>query len=72
METIGVFKVETVTVQLPPEEARLFEAFKRQSANLGIILRSGSLDIRGGSFEVHLDSQGVIQRIDRNDTLYRI
>lgn len=72
MEAIGVFKVETVAVHIPPEEARLFEEFKHKQSSLGIILRSGVLDIKAGSFVVHLDSQGVIQRIDRHDTLYRI
>lgn len=63
-------KVEMVQISLTPEQQALFASFQRQQKNLACILQSGALDIRNGTFVCHLDNDGNIRKIDRQDRLY--
>ena len=45
---------------------------KRKQEIVSRLQLSGALDIRGGSFTAHLDSDGNLRKVERNDTLFRV
>jgi len=55
-----------------PIQEQLFQEFLRHQANLTAILGSGALDIRGGTFTVHMDKDGRVRKIERSDQIYVI
>lgn len=66
----SIVNVKVVSIDLSPEEQALWLVFRRHHANLTTILESGALDIRNGTFVCHMDNDGNVRRIDRQDRLY--
>jgi hypothetical protein len=52
------------TVYLSDEEAKLYVEFVKNRHLINTLLRAGVFNTKGGSFEVHLDADGVIRVID--------
>lgn len=59
-----------VTIFLTHQDAELFKSFNQFHKTFELLCKSGAFDIRGGSFTCHLDDNGFIQKIDRDDTLF--
>lgn len=59
-----------ITIFLTTAEAEIFKSYQQFHATFALLIQSGAFDIKGGSFTCHLDSNGSIQKIDRDDTLF--
>ena len=61
---------DEVTIILTTPEAIMFKDFQQFHETFALLVKSGAFDIKNGSFTCHLDAQGNIQTIKRDDVLY--
>ena len=59
-----------VTIFLTHQDAELFKSFNQFHKTFELLVRSGAFDIKSGSFICHLDENGNVGLIERNDVLY--
>lgn len=59
-----------VTIFLPPLEAELFKQFQQYHQMFVLLQQYGVFSIRNGTATLHFDSQGIIQKIERHDSLF--
>lgn len=64
--------LQVVKIDLNPVDAELFVQFRKYQDIFAKLAESGAFDIHGGSFTAHFDADGILRKIDRSDTLYRI
>lgn len=62
--------LETVQVNLTPEDSRLFIEFQKHYKKIVTLLNSGALDIKNGRATLHFDQDGTLRDIDRADKLH--
>ena len=61
---------EEITIFLTPPEASLFKDFQEYHKTFTLMCQKGVFSIKNGSALMHFDSQGVIQKIERHDSLF--
>jgi len=61
---------QTTTIFLTPLQAQQFLEFQKNHAMFVFMLQNKVFDIKNGSATIHFDSNGVIGKIERNDTLF--
>lgn len=61
---------QTTTIFLTPLQAEQFIEFQKNHALFLFLLQNKVFDIKNGSAKIHFDSKGVIQKIERNDSLF--
>ncbi len=67
---IGEMNNQTTTIFLTPIQAEQFIQFQKNHAMFIFLLQNKVFDIKSGSATIHFDHNGVIGKIDRNDTLF--
>lgn len=63
-------QTEQITIFLTTPEAEMFKSFQEFHSTFFLLVNSGVFNIKGGSAVIHFDESGVIQNIERNDTLF--
>jgi len=63
---------QTTTIFLTPLQATQFLEFQKNHAMFIFLLQNKVFDIRNGSATIHFDNNGVIGKIERNDSLFDI
>ncbi len=61
-----------VTIILSTPEALLFKDFQQFHSTFALLVKQGVFDIKGGSAIIHFDPMGIIQKIERHDSLFDI
>lgn len=64
-------KITTVTLLLPPDEAKKWLMFQQYYDTFGLLVDKGVFTIRNGSATLNFDPQGELKSISRNDILWR-
>lgn len=59
-----------VTIILSTPEAHLFRDFQQFHTTFALLAQKGVFDVKGGSVTLHFDAQGLIQKIERHDSLF--
>ena len=60
----------TTTIFLTPLQAQQFLEFQKNHAMFVFLLQNKVFDIRSGAAVIHFDHNGIIGKIERNDTLF--
>lgn len=61
---------KVVTIELNEIDAKTFMQYRKYQDTFLKLLESGVFDQHNAAITLYFDSQGVIQMIDRKDTLY--
>ena len=61
---------DQVTIFLTTPEAVMFRDFQQFHATFALLCSSGVFDTKNGNVTIHFDSQGHIQKIEKNESLY--
>jgi hypothetical protein len=59
-----------IKIFLTPTDAELFKQWQHFYDVFNKLSNSGAFNIRNGSFTCHFDSQGMIKKIERHDSLF--
>lgn len=59
-----------VTIFLTPPEVAMFKDFQEYHATFTLLAQKGVFNIKNGKAIIHFDSNGYIQNIERQDSLY--
>ena len=59
-----------VTVFLTTPEAEMFKDFQQFHDTFALLVKRGVFDVKGGSVVIHFDHLGMIQKIERHDSLF--
>ena len=62
--------MEEITVFLTTPEALAFREFQKFHEIFALMCKSGVFDTTNGSITMHFDSEGMIKKIERHDSLY--
>lgn len=62
--------METITLVLTTPEAILFREYQQFHQTFALLASRGVFDMKSGSVTIHFDSNGIIQKIDRHDSLF--
>jgi len=62
-------KIE-VAVYMPDAEAAKFLLFQEYFEPFNVLIEAGVFQTRNGSIALHFDANGVLQTVQRADTLY--
>jgi len=61
---------QEIKIFLTTQDAIQFRAFQQFHATFMLMVNKGVFDTKNGSIEMHFDSNGVIQKIERHDSLF--
>lgn len=61
---------DQVTIFLTTPEAIQFRSFQQFHETFFLMVNSGVFDCKNGQITLHFDSNGVIQKIERKDSLF--
>lgn len=61
---------ELIPILLTTPEAILFRDFQQFHKTFALLTKSGVFDIKNGIAILHFDSDGNVQKIEREDTLF--
>lgn len=61
---------QQITIFLTTPEAIAFRNFQQFHNTFMLMVNKGVFDTKNGSVEMHFDSNGVIQKIERHDSLF--
>lgn len=59
------------TIELSDDDARLFAEFQRHHDAIRDIIENGAMEVRNGTATLHFDQNGVMQRVDIEQVVYR-
>lgn len=59
-----------ITIFLTTPEAEMFKSFQQFHKTFELLCQTGVFDIKSGSATIHFDKDGVIKKIERNDSLF--
>lgn len=62
---------QITVIELTPEEAAMFLAFREHQAAIQVLIGSGVFNIRNGSAELHFDPRGALASIDMHVKVFR-
>lgn len=61
---------DQITIYLTTPEAIAFRSYQQFHETFALLVKSGVFDIKNGSATIHFDAQGIIQKIERKDSMF--
>ena len=62
--------MDEVTIILNTPDAILFRDYQKFHATFALMVKAGVFDVKHGKVIIHFDTNGNIQKIERNDDLF--
>ncbi len=62
--------MDEITIILDSPQAMMFREYQQFHDTFALLCSKGVFDMKNGSVEIHFDSQGTIQKIQRHDSLF--
>lgn len=59
-----------IVLELTQFDAELFKKFREYQEKFEILLKSGALDVKGGSVTIHYGEEGSIRKLEGNKILF--
>jgi hypothetical protein len=63
---------DQVTIFLTTPDAVLFREYQQFHSTFALLCKSGVFDMKNGNVTIHFDSNGTIQKIEQNKSLYDV